>query len=231
MGFGALCAVNLMLEHRSWRWGIVVLALTSGVFWSGSKGPILAYFVAVFFLFISCAKYFRRLILQSFLGLIILILAAYQLDLHSLLSETRFGLLLQVANEGVDIKEGSVGARISSYAQALELIGQNFPLGIGPGNFALYDQILMYPHNVHLEILLEYGFFPFIVYVAVIVYALARSSPLIRAIILFFLICMSFSGDASYLRFILPFILLCTVSKPQPQWRQPSPRQHSVSSL
>ena len=229
MGFGALCAVNLMLEHQSWRWAIGALALTGGVFWSGSKGPILAYFLAVFFLFVSSGKYFRKLMLQSFLVGVILILAAYQLDLYSLLNETRFGLLLQIANDGVDITEGSVGVRASSYAEALELIGQNLPLGIGPGNFALYNPALMYPHNVHLEILLEYGLIPFLVYVAVIVYALARSGSLFRAIILFFLICMMFSGDASYLRFLLPFILLCTVANPQSQWRQPIARHHSVS--
>jgi O-antigen ligase len=201
-----------------------VLALTGGVFWSGSKGPIIAYFFAVFYLFISSGKYFRKLILIIFFGGLILILVAYQLDLYSLFNETRFGLLLQIANDGVDFTEGSVGVRASSYAQALDLIGQNFLLGIGPGNFALHNSTLMYPHNVHLEILLEYGLIPFLVYVAVIVYALVRSGSLFRAIILFFLICMFFSGDTSYLRFLLPFILLCNVSNLQFQWRQPNPR-------
>lgn len=231
MGLGALSAVHLMLQHRSWLWAIGALALTGGVFWSGSKGPILAYFLSGFFLYVSSARNSRRLLLQLLCMGITLILVSYYLDLYALMSETRFGLLLQIADVGVDVTEGSVGVRVSSYEDALRLIGQNIPFGIGPGNFALINRELMYPHNVHLEILLEYGLVPFLAYVAAIVYALAKSGQLLRSIILFFLICMTFSGDVSYLRFLLPFILLNAVANHQSPRQQLTATQHSVATF
>ena len=66
----------------------------------------------------------------------------------------------------------------------------------------------MYPHNVHLEVLLEYGLMVFAVYAALLVYSVIHGNPLIRSIIIFFVICMSFSGDVSYLRYLIPFLFL-----------------------
>lgn len=215
MGMGALCALYLFILERGLVNALGSICLSLGVLWSGSKGPILAYALSTIFLYIAVGGFtFAKLRLITVLGLTA-VAAILLVDPADSLSESRFGLLVDIYENGINYSEGSVGVRLAAQESAVGLIQENPMTGIGPGGFAEHDPLLMYPHNVHLEVLLEYGLFIFTAYALFMMHGVARGNPLIRSIVLFFVISMSFSGDLSYLRYLLPFLLLSTLRLPQ----------------
>lgn len=211
MALGALCSLYSALLDGSLSNLTRTVFLSIGVLWSGSKGPIVAFFISAIFLYWTVsgiasfrAKLIAAVALFGLLGILVL-------DVESLLSESRFKIFLDILYSGVDLSEGSVGVRLDAYESALSILADSIFFGIGPGGFAAHFSDLMYPHNVHLEILLEYGLLVFISYVSILVYAVVKGNNLFRSIVLFFAIALSFSGDLSYFRYILPFLILCTV--------------------
>lgn len=218
MGLGALCSAFIYLQGNRKTDFFVLNLLSIGVFWSGSKGPITAYVISLLLLLIS----YRGFSLAKMLALLFISIglasALFAPNFDEMLRGTRFDVILNAFDNDIDYSEGSVGVRFEALELSSSLLGEYFLKGVGPGNFAVFNPILMYPHNVHVEILLEYGILVFALYSFLIVYALATQSVLIRSVILFFLICLSFSGDVSYLRFLLPFLLIgrCTMSRSTP---------------
>jgi hypothetical protein len=211
MGLGALCSVYVLTLERSLFNALICICLSLGVLLSGSKGPILSFAFSAIFLYFTVGGFtFTKLRLIAGLGLLA-IAAIFLSDSANSLSESRFGLLVDIYDNGINYSEGSVGVRLAAHESAVGLIQENIMTGIGPGRFAEHDPMLMYPHNVHLEVLLEYGLVIFTVYALFIIFGITQGDPLIRSIVLFFVICMSFSGDVSYLRYLLPFLLLHTL--------------------
>lgn len=210
MGIGALCAVYVFILKRGLINALIAACLSLGVLWSGSKGPILAYVTSIIFLYlaeggVTLPKLWRI----SILGLVaVTFLLLVPTDSFS---DSRVGLLVEIYEDGINYSEGSVGVRLASYENAAALISDHPMMGIGSGAFAKYEPELMYPHNVHLEVFLEYGLVIFAAYTLFLLYGLVNGNPLVRSIIIFVAICMSFSGDVSYLRYLLPFLLLQTL--------------------
>jgi O-antigen ligase len=213
MGLGGLCAAYLYFFERKLMMLFFCIVLSIGVFWSGSKGPIIAYAISMFFLYFFVGGFaFAKLKIVLVIIFLVVLLGVWFLDFQNFLSASRFGLLVDIYENGINYSEGSVGVRLAAVKFAFSLFQESPFLGIGPGGFAEYDSILMYPHNIHLEILLEYGLLVFLPYIFLVGFGLLNGSILIRSLVLFFVICMSFSGDFSYFRYLLPFLLLSIMS-------------------
>ena len=221
MGVGGICSFYMAVQLPVTRWIGMTVAFTLAVLWSGSKGPILGFLLVLFLIFLSSARDPVRVIMRAALLGIVGYALIELLDFRSLLDSTRFDVVVEISDSGINYDEGSVGVRADAFMQALQIVVDNFPLGIGPGNFAIYNPLLMYPHNVHLEILLEYGAIPFMIYLVFVVFAMIRGDVLLRSIAIFIAICLSFSGDVSYMRFLLPFLLLCMIRYQRAMLRQP----------
>ena len=208
MGIGALSSVYILILERSLINLLIAISLFLAVIWSGSKGPILAYLLSAIFMYVVIGGFRFGRLMQICIFLTVVTIAVILSVSTEKMLDSRLGLLFDIYMNGVDYSEGSVGVRLASYESSLQLISENLFSGIGPGAFAKYEPELMYPHNVHLEVLLESGLMVFAVYAALVVYGVIHGNPLIRSIIIFFVICMSFSGDVSYLRYLMPFLLL-----------------------
>ncbi len=201
MGIGGLAAAYTYLKTQRMSSLLLWGSLSVGVLWSVSKGPILAYLISCAYLMLMFARYCLLLKCILIFGAALKIIE---------FDETRFMLVATLMESEIDYSEGSVGARLASYETAWQLIRSNYLVGIGAGNFAIYEPLLMYPHNVHLEILLEYGIFAFFIYLILLCRAIFFGESWVRAISIFMTISMLFSGDVSYIRYILPFLLLGT---------------------
>ena len=208
MGIGALSSIYILILERSLINLLIAVSLSLAVLWSGSKGPIFAYLLSAIFMYVVIGGFRFGKVMQIWIFFTVVIVAIVLSGSTEKILDSRLGLLFDVYMNGVDYSEGSVGVRLASYESSLKLISENLFSGIGPGAFAKYEPELMYPHNVHLEVLLEYGLMVFAVYAALLVYSVIHGNPLIRSIIIFFVICMSFSGDVSYLRYLIPFLFL-----------------------
>jgi hypothetical protein len=214
MGIGGLCAFFVAMKTRSATDWLQVAGLGFGVLMSDSKGPIIAFVLCAAFYYIILGVGAMRRAAKVVCGAFVLAVVGCLAGEGELLSGTRLGLLFEVVSEGTNASEGSVGVRAAAFEQALELALNILPYGIGPGEFAVHDPALMYPHNVHLEVLLEYGLLPFVAYGGLIAAAMYMANASIRTLILFVVICLSFSGDVSYLRFLLPLLFLPAVVDP-----------------
>ncbi|HQW57619.1 MAG TPA: O-antigen ligase family protein [Gammaproteobacteria bacterium] len=208
MGIGALCSVYIFIIKRELIYSLIAICLSLGVLWSGSKGPIFAYFLSAIFLCIVIEGFAFGKLKRIWIFLAAAVIAIFLVISVEYFSDSRLGLLLNIYENGIDYSEGSVGVRLAAYESSVELILENLLNGIGSGGFAKYQPDLMYPHNLHLEILLEYGLIIFAAYAALLFYGVVNGNPLFRSIIVFVAICISFSGDVSYLRYLLPFLVM-----------------------
>jgi hypothetical protein len=210
MGLGGLCSIYILILRGGIINFLMLIWLSLGVLWSLSKGPILAYILSIIFLYFVVEKFnFIKIIRIFGAGLFIVAIVFIFLNIiPDSIIESRFGLLKNIYDDGINYSEGSIGVRLSIYESALSQISENMGIGIGSGAFAKIEPELMYPHNVHLEILIEYGIVIFSLYTVILVCAVVHGDYLIRTIVVFFSVCLSFSGDFSYLRFLLPFLIL-----------------------
>lgn len=213
MGIGCIYAASACTEksakHSDW---LVLGFLLLGILWSESKGPILAMIFAISVLFIHKSDTLVKGIIR--VGSVvapIVIVVSLLLSIVDV-EETRLMTLVDMYYEGINADEGSVGARTYLIDLAIDIVNQNILFGIGAGGFANYEPELMYPHNIHLEVLIEYGIFVFFVYLMVVLYGVYVGNPLYKALIIFTGICISFSGDFAYARFILPFVFYSIIS-------------------
>lgn len=214
MGIGGLCAFFVAMKTRSATDWLQVAGLGFGVLMSDSKGPIIAFVLCAAFYYVSILGVgAMRRAAKVVCGAFVLAVVGCLAGEGELLSGTRLGLLFEVVSEGTNASEGSVGVRAAAFEQALEL-ALDLLHRYRTGGVCCPHPALMYPHNVHLEVLLEYGLLPFVAYGGLIAAAMYMANASIRTLILFVVICLSFSGDVSYLRFLLPLLFLPAVVDP-----------------
>ena len=116
----------------------------------------------------------------------------------------RFYAIYRVITGDVsDVDYGSVSVRREMWLESLILWIDNPLLGAGLGNWSVYiDPILKYPHNWFFESISENGLFGVVILMVLICYLFYKVPGYSRFFIGYFMICLSFSGDASYLRFL-----------------------------
>lgn len=183
----------------------------SAVVWTQSKGPLLALILSSFIFVIFSAKENPKA-LRNIVMAILLIggVAFLQADaILSLLEGSRLqSISALITGDTQESDQGSIGSRGDMLSEAVLFVSKEAPFGIGVGEWANKSKTgADYPHNEHLEILVEMGAPWFLIHFAFLVYAFKLACKDLRVLLIFFVIAASFSGDISYLRYIYLFSL------------------------
>lgn len=178
------------------------------VVWTQSKGPLVAFIAVSGFVFLVQMEMKQRL--ATFFLLAVFFALGSQFKLSEVFSNTRLAAIERLLkNSTSDVDQGSVEVRVRMYRDSLSLADQNPVAGIGVGNWQAYtNSDYLYPHNQHLEILVELGLFYFLLYLSFVFYSLVIAGGVLRSMLVFLLIAASFSGDLSYTRYVFLFSLL-----------------------
>jgi len=215
--FGWLMGVHgvvaMILWERSSRliYALFVVVFFSAVVWTQSKGPLVAFVFSIFFLVFSSSSKdgIRTKVLFLSLGLV-LMGWLFQDELAESLEGSRLQAISNVITGNVqENDEGSIGSRADMVDEVVDFLSQGGGAGIGVGDWQFRSKSgLKYPHNQHLEILVEMGGLWFLAHVGFLLVGFYYSDRYLRAILVFFLVAANFSGDASYLRYAYPFVLV-----------------------
>ena len=174
MGFGIISLLFLPLEIKKiYKYFLVIIFFVLALS-SGSRGPILALFITgLVYVFLN----FNRVILKISLVIITLLSLFIFSDLDEKISKLGNSkrVFMNVAKNG--FSKQSTSTR-SNLAIGSLLILQNYPLGVGAGNFQIVSNRLRpthmmpleYPHNIILEVSSEYGLQTVIVLILLLIY-------------------------------------------------------------
>lgn len=189
------------------------------VFWTQSKGPVLALLITL--LYLNSTLILRNWPKAIFITLVAAIAFAANIEsIEESLSDTRFSVIMRVATGQLqESDDGSIGTRSELVDHAISQIEAHPIGGIGLGEFGHIG--FKYPHNQHLEIATEMGIPIAILHLTFVCACFFASRGIFRSFIIFFFIAGLFSGDISYLRFLYTFALLGLISKHLP-WRNAS---------
>ena len=211
---GMMTILSISMWERTNRRVFLLLAFPFflSVVWTASKGPLIAC-LAILISRPLVGLIFRRRGRYRALFLLVLILSSFLLawiEFGEQIYETRIGATVRfVQGDLHERDDGSVGVRMLMLAEAVNAVRERPVSGIGLGNWASYSSAgFQYPHNQHLEILVELGAIVFIFYVLFLALGLFTAEPDLRWLVMFFLLVGSFSGDIAYLRYPLLFLLL-----------------------
>lgn len=212
MGMMTILSI-LMWERTSRRiFLLVAFPFFFSVVWTASKGPLIAC-LAILVGRPLLGLIFRRRGRHRALLLLVLVLTSSLLawiEFGERIYDTRFGATMRFVQGDVQERdEGSVGVRMLMLAETMDAVRERPVSGIGLGNWDSYSSAgFQYPHNQHLEILVELGAIVFIFYVSFLALGLFMGEPDLRWLVIFLLLVGSFSGDIAYLRYPLFFLLL-----------------------
>lgn len=211
MSFGVLSV--LMMEKKIKYRIILYVFFFLQLLWTGSKGPL---FALLFILLL----YNRRaiIIFMNKYYYLIVPLILFLFYLNYITTQNNSGVMeIRQLNTIIQLLDnpkgyiseggaGSIGVRISVIHEALYYFSKEPIIGHGFGSFPeLTKSHLSYPHNVFIEVLVETGIFGLILFVFVLLALIYGNS--LKWFGYFGVLILSFSGDVSYLRYII-FLLL-----------------------
>lgn len=179
------------------------------VFWSESKGSLIALLASISLLTLYKSKFNGKSIVS--VVAFIFTLFCFNYIVKEYFSDSRIGAIFRFLEGSTGESDyGSVGIRLDMYNAALELFYSSFLFGVGLGDFSKYTSFdIMYPHNVFLELLAEtgvIGLFFFVIFY--IIFLIKNKNVFFSILVFYFLVVCFFSGDLSYLRFSMFFVLL-----------------------
>ncbi|MDQ0024195.1 hypothetical protein J2X90_001990 [Variovorax paradoxus] len=206
MGVCSVISFHLWIEKRRLVFLGAFFSFFAALVWTESKGSIMAFVAGFVFYLLSILRRSPKVSIALVVGLLFFyfFLADWLLEL---ISDSRLAAIGRIfSGELSQADDGSVGVRSVLVEKAFQDFQGNPLLGIGLGQFSLDEYI--YPHNQHVEIFAELGLFVGLLHVVFVALSFWRATPLNRAVILLFAVGASFSGDASYLRFLYAFCLL-----------------------
>lgn len=213
MGGVALLSFHMWRERRQTRFIVFFGAFVAALLWTESKGSILAFFSAFGAYLMLNSE--RKIVHGAVLLIIVSVVYFFLYDpLLDFLGDSRLSAGARfLSGQLGDVDEGSFGIRAALQDQAINDFRENPWFGIGIGGFKYGE--FVYPHNQHLEIFAELGGLVGIIHVFFVLVAFVRAPNLIKALIVLFAVGGSFSGDASYLRFLYVACLLAFVGRPK----------------
>lgn len=211
MSFGVLA---VLLRSKSLKYSLIFyLFFFIQLVWTESKGPLFA-LLFILLLYnrrniIFFMKKYYYMVIPAILLLFYLNYNASQIN-SGVLEIRQFNTIIQmlenpqrfISEEGA----GSIGSRINLYNEAVCYFSKEPLIGQGFGSFPeLTKSHHNYPHNVFLEVLMETGILGLLLFVFVLFVLIYDNS--FKWFGYFGILILSFSGDVSYLRYII-FILL-----------------------
>jgi O-antigen ligase len=179
---------------------------------TGSRGALVALFVVGGLILVSLLRDRRRLMAALFALLALTVIGSFvvaELVVLPRAALDRYTLLGIFSGDAVQ----SEAARWSVYDNALAAFADAPLLGIGIGNFAVFEPVLRYPHNLVLQFAAELGMVGLVALGAVLWTALSRRSDgypwaAVRWLALFLVVGAMFSGDAVENRMMWAMIVL-----------------------
>lgn len=218
MGLAFIYSMYLYVSGRRKIHIFYALSFFLAVVISQSKGPLFAVLVSMVVLIFNGLvrkdniSFIYKLIV---FGVILGFGYGYIFD-YIISINPRFEAIIRfIRGNLVESDSGSIGVRLDFIYESTELWKKNPLFGVGLGNWGEgvgYDEY-RYPHNIFAEIIVEMGIFGLVVLSAFMLIAFFRSPFIVQLSIIYFLICLSFSGDASYWRFLIFFPLALVISK------------------
>lgn len=202
MGFMAVLSIIHYCKVDNKKYLLYWIIFSLAVIWSFSKGPVLSLVLTSMIVIIGNRR--LQLIGSLIFTFCLITLVLARLDI-AIPNSRLFAILRFVSGETGQSDVGSLSNRLSQWTHAIELMKDNPFIGVGVGNYKLTlpGYVSPYPHNIILELLSEHG----ILISALICFIFAASVYPFQweyvALFFFLLICMSFSGDAAYWRFLL----------------------------
>lgn len=196
VGFWLISLNYLVLTLRA-----RVLLTSIGIlllFWTGSKGPLFAYFLTLI-MFHSRSLFY--VIFRFEVALLSLALLALFWNFGLDITNTR------IYKTTLAFLDGSVESdRLNMLLIGLEFVKSNYVLGTGFGSWLSLELPHKYPHNIIVELFAEGGLLA-VTYLVVVCLILLKycASP---SIVFFSIFVLFFSGDFSYLRYFVFFSVL-----------------------
>jgi len=207
MATGVLCSTYLFIMQRKLASIAFIALFVVGTLLSFSRGPIVALIASLPFLFFVKVGMSRVRLLVTFAAAAVGV-AVFVVVFNDEVQSSRLSTLSLMLMSGSDLEIGEFfGARSILYEIGYDASIDNLLFGIGGANFPSYARGFGYPHNVHFEVLIEYGVFAAIAHVTLLGVALKKATPLTRVLIIFGIVTVFFSGDLAYIRYVLVFAL------------------------
>ena len=174
MSIGAGIALVYMFHiknHINWKYGFIVLLMILGTITTGSRGPLLSFFVGGFlYLLLFEPSHRKKLLMYTGIGVGIIII------LLLLLPENLTYRFLNISSGDYVITQTGV-KRYSTIASRLDFWSlslnawissvKNFLFGLGSGGFSslfIWRDFRWYPHNFIIEIIVEFGVVGFLLF-------------------------------------------------------------------
>lgn len=205
MGYSALFSLLAYFSYKMPKYLIALVCFFLALIWTQSKGALLGTLLCFSFFLI-----FKSKVLTKFISILIFMaLISFKEIIFNFLilsfPDSRLIAIIRILNSDVEeVDNGSVSVRSFMLKEGLQLFSQHPFQGVGLGNYkflTIYG--FDYIHNINFEVFLECGLIVGFIYLLFVFFGLIRANYFIRLTIIFFLITASFSGDISYLHFIL----------------------------
>lgn len=214
MGLYCLLSINIYKHTKQIIYIILSVIYFIAILWTQSKGGLLATAAALIFYFTYTSKYYIKIPILSIFG-IILAFSTYFINILADLTEgTRFSAIIRVLNNNVSAEDGgSITIRQNMISEATHMWIDNPLWGIGISNYQFKTSYgFVYPHNAHLELLLEFGVIVGLLYLFFLIVGFLKAPTVFKSAFILFGIAASFSGDITYLRFLF---FICLIGQEQ----------------
>ena len=229
MGFAIITLFFLPIKIKKIYKLLLIIIFFVLALATGSRGPILGLFLTGFIFMILN---FNRVILKLFLSVILLISIIFFTGMEKKISKLGNSkrVFMNISKKGGSKQSTSTR---SNLAMGALLVMQNYPLGVGAGNWQVtanklnptHLMPLEYPHNLLLEIACEYGIHTMLLFLILILYVVYMSYykmikhnkdmtslyPLLFYLLLFFFFNSLVSGmlnDSRLLFIMISFIII-----------------------
>jgi O-antigen ligase len=161
MGFGIFTLLFLPIKIKYvYKYSLIVIFFILALA-SGSRGPVLALFLTVLvYVFLNFNRVIIRICLGVLLLLSVLVFSGLETEISKLGNSKR--VFMNISKKGGSKQSTSTRTNL---AIGSFLLLQNYPLGVGAGNWQVISNELNpthlmpleYPHNLVLEVACEYG--------------------------------------------------------------------------
>jgi len=229
MGFGILSLLFLPIKIRTFYKYLIIVLFFILALASGSRGPILALFLTGFiFVILNFNNVIVKISMMFCLLVFLLLIPGIEKKISKVVEFDR--VFMNVSKKGGSKQSTSTR---SNLAIGSFILLQNYPLGVGAGNWqTLSNEIrpthmmpLEYPHNLLLEVACEYGIQTLLLLLLLLLFVLNLSYkkmikfqndktslyPLLFYLFLFFFLNSLVSGmlnDSRLLFVIISFIII-----------------------
>src|SRR5690554_795536 len=204
----ALLAVALKREKKILDFLLMAFFFLM-VIWSGSKGPLVAFFIISIFFFnrILGNKFRTKFIVGLLLMGAFFFVKSYSEDIRAVKMIMAYIEDPEGYTEGAG--QGSVGLRENFINHSLELFEDHPVFGVGFGGWDdTFNSKFRYPHNIYIELLSEIGLVGILLFLFLLCTLKYKST--FGYMGLFGMMCLSFSGDFSYFRYVFFPLLIST---------------------